>query len=243
MAFDNLSSAPEMAANYSQSELEQSFRRAMTRVYLWMGLGLLLTTIASAVTLSTPPLLELLISNPGIYWGLFIVELLLVFAVSGAAYRLSPGIAAGIFLFYAALNGVTISMIFLAYTAGSIALTFLAATSLFAAMGIIGLTTKRVFDNIGGYVMMAVIGFFIALVLNIFLQSTALEWIISVVGVVLFMGLTIYHTERTRRATYAAVASGDTLAVRRIGITAALALYLDFINLFLMLLRIMGDRR
>ncbi len=243
MAFDQLSSAPEIAVEYTQSELESAFRRAMTRVYLWMGLGLFLTTIASFATLSSNAALEFIFGNQIVFWGLLIVELLLVFAVRGAAYKLSPGIAAGIFLFYAALNGVTMSVIFLAYTFGSIVLTFLAATCLFVAMGIIGMTTKRVLTNVGGYLMMALIGLVIAMVLNIFLQSSALEWIISIVGVALFMGLTIYHTERTRRVTYAFLAAGDTMAVRRVGITAALSLYLDFINLFLMLLRIMGNRR
>jgi len=209
----------------------------LRQVYAWMGLGLLLTAAMSVVTLSSPALLELVFGNRLVFYGLIFGELGLVIAVSAAINRLSAATATALFLLYAALNGITFSVIFAVYTAESIASTFVVTAATFGAMSIYGYTTRRDLTNWGSFLFMGLIGIVIASVVNIFVESSAASWVISAIGVIVFTGLTAYDTWKIK-AMAAAGAQG-----RKPAILGALTLYLDFINLFLMLLRLFGNRR
>ncbi|WP_027716876.1 Bax inhibitor-1/YccA family protein [Desulfuromonas sp. TF] len=209
----------------------------LRQVYAWMGLGLLLTAAMSVVTLSSPALLELVFGNRLVFYGLILGELGLVIAVSAAINRLSAATATALFLLYAALNGITFSVIFVVYTAESIASTFVVTAATFGAMSIYGYTTRRDLTNWGSFLFMGLIGIVIASVVNIFVESSAASWVISAIGVIVFTGLTAYDTWKIK-AMAAAGAQG-----RKPAILGALTLYLDFINLFLMLLRLFGNRR
>jgi FtsH-binding integral membrane protein len=209
----------------------------LRQVYAWMGLGLLLTAAMSVVTLSSPALLQLVFGNRLVFYGLILGELGLVIAVSAAINRLSAATATALFLLYAALNGITFSVIFVVYTAESIASTFVVTAATFGAMSVYGYTTKRDLTNWGSFLFMGLIGIVIASLVNIFVESSAASWVISAIGVVVFTGLTAYDTWKIK-AMAAAGAQG-----RKPAILGALTLYLDFINLFLMLLRLFGNRR
>jgi FtsH-binding integral membrane protein len=212
----------------------------LTRVYAWMTAGLLTTGAIAMAVSSSVALVSLIVGNPIIFFGLIIAELALVWVLSANLMRLAPAVATGMFLGYAALNGLTLSVIFLAYTAASIASTFFITAGTFAAMSAIGYTTKRDLSGMGNFLFMAMIGLIIASVVNIFLASSALYWVISFAGVLIFVALTAYDTQKIKRMI--AQVSGED-AEQRVAIYGALNLYLDFINLFLYLLRILGNRR
>jgi len=209
----------------------------LRQVYAWMGVGLLLTAAMSVVTLSSPALLELVFGNRLVFYGLILGELGLVIAVSAAINRLSAATATALFLLYAAMNGITFSVIFVVYTTESIASTFVVTAATFGAMSVYGYTTRRDLTNWGSFLFMGLIGIVIASVVNIFVESSAASWVISAIGVIVFTGLTAYDTWKIK-AMAAAGAQG-----RKPAILGALTLYLDFINLFLMLLRLFGNRR
>jgi FtsH-binding integral membrane protein len=174
---------------------------------------------------------------------LLIVELGLVVGLSWGINRISPATAMLLFFAYAVLNGLTFSVLFVVYTLGSVATTFLATAALFGAMSIIGYTTKMDLSKVGSFLFMGLIGLIIAMVVNIFWANTALGWIVTFAGILLFLGLTVYDTQRIKRMTAAALQQGDENVQARMGILGALALYLDFINLFLFILRLGGQRR
>lgn len=226
-----------------QGELQSTFAAAMARVYLWMFLGLLLTTATALFTVSFTPLLRLIFSTPLIPIGLFVVEIGLVIAISGLINRISPMVALALFFVYAAVNGLTLSVIFLAYSLGSIFLTFGVCAALFGFMSVIGFTTKQDLTSWGKILFIGLIGIIIASIANFFFASTILEMVISYIGVAIFLGLTVYDTQRIKNMTAAGLMRGDSLVVNRVGIMGALKLYLDFINLFLFMLRILGRRR
>lgn len=211
----------------------------MTRVYAWMTAGLLLTG-AIAMFVASTPLGLLLVRNPLIYLGLFIGELILVFVLSARISKMAASTATGMFLAYAGLNGLTLSVIFMAYTAGSIASTFFVTGATFGVMSLYGYTTKQDLTKIGNLLVMALIGFLIASVVNIFLQSSAVYWITTFAGILIFVGLTAWDTQKIKRLS---MTTGDEGHIQRIAILGALMLYLDFINLFLLLLRLLGNRR
>lgn len=220
-------------------DVQEGARLAMRRVYLWMTIGLLTTAgVALFMQLFVPPLLQSLIILPAI-----IVEFVVVLGLSFLINRLSPVVAALAFFFYAALNGVTLAPIFWVYTGTGIAFSFFATASMFGAMSIVGYTTRTDLSKFGSLLMMGLLGLIIASVVNLFFASTTLYWIISYVGVLLFVGLTAYDTQWIKNATTQAVTAGDTNLEGRIGVMGALRLYLDFINLFLMILRIAGGRK
>jgi FtsH-binding integral membrane protein len=212
----------------------------LTRVYAWMTAGLLTTGAVAMAVSSSAALVGAIVGNPFIFFGLIIAELALVWVLSANLMRLSPALATGMFLGYAALNGLTLSLIFLAYTAASIASTFFITAGTFAAMSLVGYTTKRDLSKLGGFLFMALIGLIIASVVNIFLASSALSWVISVAGVLVFVALTAYDTQKIKRMI-AQVRGED--AEQRVAVYGALNLYLDFINLFLYMLRLLGNRR
>jgi uncharacterized protein len=214
----------------------------MRGVYGWMSAGLGLTALLAFYVASTPAIREVVHGTPMLLFGLIIVELGIVVAISAAIHKLSAATATGLFLFYSALNGVTLSFIFLVYTAASITTTFVVCAGMFGAMSIYGLTTKKDLTSWGSFLFMGLIGIIIASVVNIFLRSPAMHFVISGVGVLVFVGLTAYDTQKLKNMGESAP-MGDSLALRRGTILGALTLYLDFINLFLMLLRFFGQSR
>jgi uncharacterized protein len=219
---------------------DQAVRAFFQRVYLFMGLGLGLTGLVAMAVASSPAALAVVLGNKVVFYGVIIAQLGLVLAFSAVAHRVSAVTAGLMFFAYAGLSGLTFSVIFVMYTAGSIAGTFFVTAGMFAALSIYGAVTKRSLDSVGSFAFMGLIGLVIASVVNIFLQSPLLYWLTTFVGVIVFTALTAYDTAKLR-AMAAQMAEGEptgTLAIR-----GALTLYLDFINLFLMLLRLFGRRR
>ncbi|MBA3947273.1 MAG: Bax inhibitor-1/YccA family protein [Herpetosiphonaceae bacterium] len=224
----------------SQAELRD--RTLLQQVYAWMAGGLGVTGLVALWAYDSGFLETVLLQNSGIMFGLIFAELAVVIGLSWTIRRMSVGIATAAFLAYAVLNGLTLSVIFLAYTAGSIASTFFVTAATFGAMSIYGYTTKRDLTKMGSLLIMALIGFLLASVVNIFLHSTVLYWIVTYIGVAIFIGLTAYDTQKLKRLS-ATIDGRDTSTFRKMVILGALTLYLDFVNLFLLLLRIMGRRR
>ena len=211
----------------------------LRKVYGWMFVGLGITATVALGMASSPALMQILMQNKFLFFGLMIGELGLVFYLSARVEKIAPATASGLFLLYSALNGVTLSLIFLAYTGTSIASTFAVTAGMFGALALYGTTTKRSLAGVGQFMFMGVIGLVLASVVGMFVKSDGLQFVISVVGVLVFAGLTAYDAQRLK-AMALAVPEG------RIGsyaVVGALALYLDFINLFLFLLRFLGGRR
>lgn len=206
----------------------------MRGVYGWMGGGLLLTALAALITASSPVLLQAILGNRFLFYALVFGELGLVIAISGAINRMSTATASILFLLYAALNGLTMSTIFVAYTQSSIASTFLVTAGMFGAMSLYGYLTRSDLSSWGSFLFMGLIGVVIASLVNIFLQSPMVNWVMSVCGVIVFTGLTAYDTQKIKRM-------GGSKG--KGAILGALTLYLDFINMFLLLLRFFGNRR
>jgi FtsH-binding integral membrane protein len=207
-------------------------------VYAWMAAGLAMTASVAWWTSTQPALMHKLYSS-GIYIGLFIVELILVYAVSGAVNRIGPVLATVLFMVYAALNGLTLAVILLFYAHALIASAFFVTAGTFAATSIYGFVTKRDLTSIGAYLFMGLIGIIIASVVSIFYHPTWLTVAINYLGVFIFIGLTAYDTQRLK-AMAIETANDGTLAAR-LSISGALRLYLDFLNLFLFILEIMGN--
>ena len=207
------------------------------QVYAWMGVGLAITAFMALATLSSPGMLSAVLGNKLVFYGLMIGELALVFTLSGAINRLSEATATLIFIAYSALNGITLSVVALVYTANSIASTFVITAGMFGAMSVYGYMTKRDLTSLGSFLFMGLIGVVIASVVNIFVGSSAVSWVVSGIGVLVFTGLTAYDTWKIKE-----LAAQGTEG-RKPAILGALTLYLDFINLFLMLLRFTGNRR
>ena len=218
---------------------EIDLQAILRQVYTWMVLGMLITAGVAYVTVSTS--LINLAANPIILIVAIIAEFGLVLVISRGLNRLSAGTATLLFMLYAALNGFTLSMVLLAFTFGSVFLAFASTAALFGVMSVIGYTTKVDLSKMGTYLMMGVIGLVIAMVINMFVGSSLLDTIISLAGVLIFTALTAYDTQRIgRMAAQMNVNGDDTL---KFGIFGALKLYLDFINMFLFVLRLTGRRR
>ena len=223
---------------YAQSPiLVQS--NVLNQTYMWMTGGLCLTAVIALAVFQSGLLLTL---NPIVWFGLIIAELALVFVISAAINRISPAMATSLFLAYAALNGVTLSFIFAYYTDTSITATFFVTAGMFGIVSLYGYTTKRDLTGIGSIAIMALVGLILASIVNMFLASPGLYWLITYAGVIIFIALTAYDTQKIKRWSQS-VPSSDTVTIQRLGILGALTLYLDFINLFLFILRIMGRRR
>ena len=209
------------------------------KVYGWMAVGLGLTAVVAFAVAGSPDLLRVLVGNRLVFFALVIAELGLVFFMSARADRLSPGTASGLFALYSALNGVTLSVILLAYTGESVTMTFVVTAGMFGALALFGSTTKRSLAGAGQFFMMGLVGLILASIVGMFWHNDALQFLISVVGVVVFTGLTAWDAQRL---THMAVALPEG-QVGAYAIVGALSLYLNFINLFLMLLRFTGSRR
>ncbi len=214
----------------------------MRQVYGWMTAGLALTSVVAYGVASSPALQVAIFSNMFVPILLIVAQFGLVIALSAAIHKMSSSTATGLFLLYSVLTGLTLSSIFVVYPIGSIANAFLSTTGLFLAMTVYGTVTKRDLTGMGSFLMMGLIGIIIASLVNIFLQSSMMDFVISCIGVIIFTGLTAYDTQKLREFGMGAPLD-DGVAVRRGAILGALTLYLDFVNLFLMLLRLFSGNR
>ena len=225
-----------------------TFSSVMKGVYMWMAAAMCITAGVAFFTASSPALLNLIYGNSAAIWVLFLAELGLVMWISAGINRLSPTTATALFLLYSAINGLTLSFIFFAYEIGTIYQAFAASALTFGAMSLFGYTTKKDLSGLGSFLFMGLIGLIIASVINIFWGNSMMDAIITYIGVFLFVGLTAYDTQKIKQMCYAvdqgsAMGYSDAAAPRRIAILGALTLYLDFINLFLYLLRLFGRNR
>lgn len=228
----------EMSRAQAQVQASTVF---LAKVFNWMAIGLGLTG-AVAFFMAQSGMVRALIASP-IFFILILAELGMVFFLSARIDKLQAGTATGLFVGYSVLNGVTLSSIFLAYTHASIATTFLITAGMFAAMAVYGLVTKRDLSGVGSFLFMGLIGILLASVVNIFLKSPAMYWAISAIGVLIFTGLTAYDVQKIKSMGEEGIMQQGDAAVQKGAIIGALALYLDFINLFLMLLRFFGGSR
>ena len=208
-------------------------------VYGWMCVGLGVTAFVAFTVTGSPALVRALASNQILFFALILAELGLVFYLSSRATRLAPGTAIGLFVLYAALNGVTLSLVLLMYTGASVATTFVVTAGMFGALALFGTTTKRSLAGAGHFFFMGLIGLILASVVGIFWHSEALQFLISVVGVIVFTGLTAWDAQRLKQMALA-IPEGQSGSYAIVG---ALSLYLNFINLFLILLRFQGGNR
>lgn len=233
--------ATSTSQSVNREQAAEASRRLLLRVYNWMGLGLALTGAIAWFVADSPSLLNAILGNKILFWGLILSELGAVFYLSAMINRISAQTAIAVFTGYAILNGLTFSTIFVAYTHSSITTAFVVTAGMFGAMSFYGATTKRSLESWGSFFFMGLIGIVIASLVNIFLQSPAVYWISTYIGVLIFTGLTAYDTQKILTMNrYGFEGAGSET---KGAIMGALTLYLDFINLFLMLLRILGDRR
>jgi uncharacterized protein len=221
---------------YAAEERVTTFLRS---VYGWMCAGLGITALVAFLVAQSPTLPVTIARNPPLYWGLMIAQLGIVFFLSARVEKIAAGSASLLFIVYSALTGLTFSFILLAYTGESIATTFLVTAGMFGALALYGTTTKRSLAGWGQFLFMGLIGVVLASIVGIFWQSDGLQFVLAFVGVIVFTGLTAYDAQRLKQMALA-MPSGQ---VGSYAIVGALALYLDFINLFLMLLRFLGNRR
>ena len=211
-------------------------------VYNWMAIGLGLTGVVAFYVSNSETLLKLIFGNQIIFFGLIIGELILVFTISARVHKMQASTATFLFVLYAALNGATISAIFLIYTRSSITSTFFICAATFIVSSIYGMVTKRDLTSMGQFMFMGLIGIVIASVVNLFVRSSGMSLIVSYIGVVVFVGLTAYDTQKLRTMALSQPDNLDSGTIRKGAILGALTLYLDLKNLFLMLLRILGKR-
>lgn len=213
----------------------------LARVFNWMAIGLGITGLVAFFTLSSG--LARTIAGTPLYWILLFAEIGLVFYLAARIDRLEPATATGLFVGYSALNGLTLSVLFLLYSGASIAGTFLITAGMFAAMATYGLVTRRDLSGLGSFLFMGLIGFLLASIVNIFLKSSSLYWALSLIGVLIFVGLTAYDVQKVKQIGEQGIMEQGEAAIQRSAIMGALALYLDFINLFILLLRFFGGSR
>lgn len=211
-------------------------------VYNWMAIGLALTGFVAFFVSNSQTMMRLIFGNQLIFFGLIIGELALVFSISARVHKMQASTATSLFVLYAALNGATLSAIFLIYTRSSITSTFFICAATFVASSVYGMATKRDLTAMGQFMFMGLIGIVIASVVNLFIRSSGVSLIVSYIGVIVFVGLTAYDTQKLRTMALSQPDGLDAGTIRKGAILGALTLYLDFINLFLMLLRILGNR-
>ena len=227
-----------LVRNYTAKAAQATLLRS---VYLWMTLALIITGFV-AMYVAKSYMANMMIQNSMMFWGVLIAEVALVWYLSARIYKMSFTTATILFIIYSILNGVTLSILLLVYTASSIATTFFVTAGTFGTMAIFGYITKKDLTRIGSLCIMGVIGIIIASLVNLFLQNSMMDMVISYIGVLLFVGLTAYDSQKIKR-----LLSGDDIEVnevtQKIALMGAMTLYLDFINLFIYLLRILGDRK
>lgn len=226
----------------SQGQTAAHVNSFILSVYNWMAIGLGLTGVIAYYVAGSQTMLNIIFGNKIIFYGLIIAELGFVFYLSARIQKISSGAATSLFLIYAALNGATMASIFIMYTRSSIVSTFFICAATFGVCSLYGMVTKKDLTSIGNFMFMGLIGIIIASVVNFFLQSSVMSMIINYVGVLVFVGLTAYDTQKIKQMALSQPADLDSQTVRKGAIMGALTLYLDFINMFLFLLRILGDR-
>lgn len=212
----------------------------ITRVYSWMFAALVITGVIAYLTSTSAQIISFVFETPYVFTGLLIGEVLLVIGLSALINKVNSSVAILLFVIYAAVNGLTMSVIFMVYTQSSIATTFFITAATFGAMSLYGYYTKKDLTSWGNLLFMALIGLIIASVVNLFLKNEMLYWIISYAGVLIFVGLTAYDTQKLKNLN---MTNADNETVQKTAIMGALTLYLDFINLFLYLLRLLGRRK
>lgn len=218
-----------------------SFPVLMRKVYTWMTLAMIITGFTSYAVATSPAILGMIFGNQLAFWGIIIAEFALVFCLSGMINKLSLTTATLMFVGYSVLNGVMLSSIFIAYTMSSIQHVFFITAGTFGAMSLIGYFTRMDLSGLGKILFMALIGVVIATIVNIFVGSTGLQTVISYLGVLIFVGLTAYDTQKIKHMLMNAEYADE--GAQKLALIGALSLYLDFINLFIYLLRIFGDRK
>ena len=221
--------------------MSTAFPALMRKVFVWMTLALAITGLTAYGVATSPALLSLIFSSKVTFFGLIIAEFALVFAISGAINRLSLSTATLLFILYSVINGATLSTIFFAFSVATIGKVFFITAGTFGAMALVGYTTKTDLTSMGKLLFMALLGIIIASVVNMFVGSSGLDLILSYVGVLVFVGLTAYDTQKIKQMCQAAPDAGES--TQKLALIGALSLYLDFINLFLYLLRIFGNNR
>ena len=232
-----------MEEMFSSIEIERK-RSAQASVfrqmYIWMTLALAITGITALVVSDNDRIMYELLSNRALFWGLMIAEIVLVIFLAARVQKMSLGVATIAFIIYSVLNGVCMSVLFLVYTSESIASTFFITAGTFGITSLYGFVTKKDLSSWRNLLVMALIGLIIASIVNIFLENSTMYWIISYAGVIIFVGLTAYDTNRFKKIIY----SNDVTEMSyKYALLGALELYLDFVNMFIYLLRILGDRR
>ena len=230
----------ENSSNNKERTLNAAFPALMRKVYVWMTLALLLTAVTAFGVATSPTLLTTIYSSRVVMWGLIFAEFALVIAISGAINKLSLSTATLLFILYSVLNGATLSAIFVIYTNLAIVKAFIVSAGTFGAMAVFGYTTKRDLSTIGRIMFMLLIGIIIASIVNIFLKSGAFDYIISFIGVAVFTGLTAWDSQTIKKMLMNQYDMSENS--QKIALLGALNLYLDFINLFLYLLRIFGRK-
>ena len=222
----------------SSTQTAERVSAFLTRVYGWMCIGLGITAAVAYLVASSPALTSALMANRLVFFALIVAELGLVFFLSARVQSLEPATAAGLFVAYAALNGVTLSLILLVYTGASIATTFIVTGAMFGALAVYGTTTSRSLAGVGQFFFMGLIGLVLASIVGMFWHSDALQFLITIVGVIVFTGLTAWDAQRLKQMALT-LPDGQAGSYAVVG---ALSLYLNFVNLFLMLLRLQGRR-
>ncbi|GAB6146239.1 Bax inhibitor-1/YccA family protein [Desulfocicer niacini] len=232
-----------LSSSFSQAGSLVRVNAFIRSVYNWMAIGLALTGFTAFYVASSPTLLQIIFGNQIVLFGMIIGELAMVFYLSARVQKMNASTATALFVVYSILNGATLASIFIIYTASSIATTFITCALTFAACSVYGMVTKRDLTSMGGFLMMGLIGIIIASLINMFFRSPGLSMVISYVGVLVFVGLTAYDTQKLKQMALTQPVDASGAMVRKGAIMGALALYLDFINLFLMLLHIFGVTR
>ena len=221
--------------------MSTAFPALMRKVFVWMTLALAITGLTAYGVATSPTILSLIFSSKVTFFGLIIAEFALVFAISGAINRLSLSTATLLFILYSVINGATLSSIFFVFSVATISKVFFITAGTFGAMALVGYTTKTDLTSMGKLLFMALLGIIIASVVNMFVASSGLDLILSYVGVLVFVGLTAYDTQKIKQMCQTAPDAGES--AQKLALIGALSLYLDFINLFLYLLRIFGNNR
>jgi hypothetical protein len=216
-------------------------QRFIVKVYGWMSVALILTGITAFIVATTPAFMQLIFANMTIFYVLLGVELLMVIGLSAMINKMSANMATAVFVLYSVVNGLTISFIFMIYTTSSIAFTFFVTAITFGAMSAYGYFTKKDLTSWGNLLLMALFGLIIASIGNLFMKSDTLMWITTYAGILIFVGLTAYDTQKIKNTNI--IGNEGTDEDRKEAIIGALTLYLDFINLFLKLLRLFGRRK
>ena len=230
-------------ASTQTAEIDAGLRAFMLRIYNYMSIGLGLTGVVAYLVASSPTLTSIFFGNQVIFWIAALAPLGIVFYMGARIQNMSAATAQSVFWIYAALNGISLASIFMMYTGASIAKVFFITSGTFAAMSLYGYTTKKDLTGFGSFLFMGVIGLVLASVVNIFFASPGLSFVISVAGVLIFVGLTAYDTQKLKSIYLSGIENHGTEAVSKTSILGALSLYLDFLNMFIFLLRFMGDRR